>query len=239
MVQADSLSGYDTICHELKIVRVACWAHARRYFVDPRDADPARAAEALLFSLTSSCRRNGFEPFAYLCDIFARLADLRIRSADPAAIAALLPHRWTPPPPADCRSHCPATQLCLTRRTKTGRLRLNCPQLRVRQVTCRSDDEEVKHDEQPEHDQEGRFAALVTESALSVEGAGPASRERQEMECAFRDSATAKDGTPFIPPIRADAKNAHHGQEADVNESQNCKLLSNCRRVQFHRDCHS
>jgi len=52
---------------------------------------------AILFSLTSSCRRNGIDPFAYLRDVFGRLPDLRNRSTDPEAIAALLPHRWTPP----------------------------------------------------------------------------------------------------------------------------------------------
>ena len=51
---------------------------------------------AILFSLTSSCRRNGIDPFAYLRDVFGRLPDLRTRSTDPEAITALLPHRWTP-----------------------------------------------------------------------------------------------------------------------------------------------
>jgi hypothetical protein len=47
ILQADALSGYDTICDELGIVRAGCLAHARRYFWDARDADPARSAEAI------------------------------------------------------------------------------------------------------------------------------------------------------------------------------------------------
>ena len=47
ILQADALSGYDTLCAELGIVRAGCWAHARRYFYDARDSAPALAAEAL------------------------------------------------------------------------------------------------------------------------------------------------------------------------------------------------
>jgi transposase len=46
-LQADALSGYDTLCADHAIARGGCWAHARRYFFEARDADPARAAEVL------------------------------------------------------------------------------------------------------------------------------------------------------------------------------------------------
>jgi transposase len=47
ILQADALSGYDTLCAELGIVRAGCWAHARRYFYDARDSAPGPVAEAL------------------------------------------------------------------------------------------------------------------------------------------------------------------------------------------------
>jgi transposase len=47
ILQADALSGYDTICAELGIARAGCWAHARRHFYDARDSAPALVAEAL------------------------------------------------------------------------------------------------------------------------------------------------------------------------------------------------
>jgi transposase len=47
MLQADALSGYDTLCAELGIVRAGCWAHARRHFYDARDSAPGPVAEAL------------------------------------------------------------------------------------------------------------------------------------------------------------------------------------------------
>jgi transposase len=47
ILQADALSGYDTICAELGIVRAGCWAHARRYFYDARDSAAGPVAEAL------------------------------------------------------------------------------------------------------------------------------------------------------------------------------------------------
>jgi|SRR5271165_2779359 transposase len=47
ILQADALSGYDTVCAELGIVRAGCWAHARRYFYDARDSAAGPVAEAL------------------------------------------------------------------------------------------------------------------------------------------------------------------------------------------------
>jgi transposase len=47
ILQADALSGYDTLCAELGLVRAGCWAHARRHFYDARNSAPALVAEAL------------------------------------------------------------------------------------------------------------------------------------------------------------------------------------------------
>lgn len=47
ILQADALSGYDTVCAELGIDRAGCWAHARRHFYDARDSAPGPVAEAL------------------------------------------------------------------------------------------------------------------------------------------------------------------------------------------------
>jgi transposase len=47
ILQADALSGYDTICAELGIVRAGCWAHARRHFYDACDSAAGLVAEAL------------------------------------------------------------------------------------------------------------------------------------------------------------------------------------------------
>lgn len=47
ILQADALSGYDTLCAELGIARAGCWAHARRHFFDARDSAAGPVAEAL------------------------------------------------------------------------------------------------------------------------------------------------------------------------------------------------
>jgi transposase len=46
-LQADAANVFDGIYRPGDIVEVGCWAHARRYFHESRDADAARAAEAL------------------------------------------------------------------------------------------------------------------------------------------------------------------------------------------------
>jgi transposase len=54
---------------------------------------------AVLFSVVSSCRRHGHDPFVYLRDVLERLPNLpQDRLAD------LLPDRWSPPKPADAPS---------------------------------------------------------------------------------------------------------------------------------------
>ena len=42
-LQADAFSGYDRICAGDAVVEVACWAHARRKFVDAQTSHPAEA----------------------------------------------------------------------------------------------------------------------------------------------------------------------------------------------------
>lgn len=46
---------------------------------------------AILYSFTSTCARNGVDPFAYLKDVLARLASGPLTDQQ---LEALLPHRW-------------------------------------------------------------------------------------------------------------------------------------------------
>ena len=46
-LQADGYAGYDEIYRTRRVVEVGCWMHARRYFYDASQADPARPCEAL------------------------------------------------------------------------------------------------------------------------------------------------------------------------------------------------
>lgn len=46
-LQADAYSGYDNLYADLPIIEAACWAHARRYFVDALPGDRARAQFAV------------------------------------------------------------------------------------------------------------------------------------------------------------------------------------------------
>ena len=48
-LQADAYAGYDALYATGRVVEVACWAHARRYFFDAKASDPARALPALGF----------------------------------------------------------------------------------------------------------------------------------------------------------------------------------------------
>jgi len=45
-LQADAFSGYDGV-YARGVIEVACWAHARRKFVEAESTEPVRAAEAL------------------------------------------------------------------------------------------------------------------------------------------------------------------------------------------------
>lgn len=46
-LQADAYKGYDAIFQNEKVVEVACWAHARRYFFEAQSTDPPRSKAAL------------------------------------------------------------------------------------------------------------------------------------------------------------------------------------------------
>ena len=49
---------------------------------------------ALLYSLVVSCTRVGVNPVEYIADVLDRID----KTIDPDEIAAMLPHRWKPPP---------------------------------------------------------------------------------------------------------------------------------------------
>jgi hypothetical protein len=51
---------------------------------------------AILFSMVSSCRRHGHNPFVYLRDVLGRLPGL-----PKERLAELLPDRWSPPTAGD------------------------------------------------------------------------------------------------------------------------------------------
>jgi Transposase IS66 family/IS66 C-terminal element len=46
-LQADAFAGYDRLCAGANVIRVACWAHARRKLYDARNTAPLPAHEAL------------------------------------------------------------------------------------------------------------------------------------------------------------------------------------------------
>jgi hypothetical protein len=49
-LQADAYDGYDGIYVKGDVVEVACWAHARRKFIDAKETEGRRAAEMLEFA---------------------------------------------------------------------------------------------------------------------------------------------------------------------------------------------
>jgi transposase len=69
-LQADAYAGYDALYATGRIVEVGCWAHARRYFYNARDADAARALVAL-----------GFIRQLYAIEAATRLLDATARRA--------------------------------------------------------------------------------------------------------------------------------------------------------------
>ena len=48
-LQADAFGGYDGIYAGGKVIEIACWAHARRKFIDAQETDTARATAAVAF----------------------------------------------------------------------------------------------------------------------------------------------------------------------------------------------
>jgi transposase len=60
-LQADAFAGYDRLCAGANVIRVACWAHARRKFYDARTSAPLPAHEALarirqLYRIEEACK---------------------------------------------------------------------------------------------------------------------------------------------------------------------------------------
>jgi hypothetical protein len=65
-LQADAFAGYDRLCAGAKVIRVACWAHARRKFYDARHTDPLPAHQALarigqLYAIEEACKKLSAE----------------------------------------------------------------------------------------------------------------------------------------------------------------------------------
>jgi transposase len=60
-LQADAFSGCDRICAGANVIRVACWAHARRKFYEARHTAPLPAHQALarigqLYQIEDACK---------------------------------------------------------------------------------------------------------------------------------------------------------------------------------------
>jgi transposase len=65
-LQADAFAGYDRLCAGANVIRVACWAHARRKFYDARHTDPLPAHQALarigqLYAIEEACKELSAE----------------------------------------------------------------------------------------------------------------------------------------------------------------------------------
>jgi transposase len=66
-LQADANSVYDAFFKDGSVLEVGCWAHARRYFIDAEEAEPALVKEALarigeLYALERLAKDGGLEP---------------------------------------------------------------------------------------------------------------------------------------------------------------------------------
>ncbi len=66
-VHADAYKGYDKLFVPDGAIEVACWAHARRYFVKAKASEPALAAEALehigrIFAVERAAKDTGLDP---------------------------------------------------------------------------------------------------------------------------------------------------------------------------------
>src|SRR5262249_47744595 len=60
-LQADAFAGYNRLCAGPNVIRVACWAHARRKFFEARDTGLLPAYEALarirqLYRIEDACK---------------------------------------------------------------------------------------------------------------------------------------------------------------------------------------
>ncbi len=66
-LQVDGYGGYDVIFKSKRVVRVACWAHARRKFIDAEATDPDLAIEMVgmirvLYRIEKLAREKGLSP---------------------------------------------------------------------------------------------------------------------------------------------------------------------------------
>jgi hypothetical protein len=88
-------SGYPAIDNNVSEQHMKTIATGRktRLFTGSEDGGKTMA---ILFSVVSSCRRHGHDPFVYLRDVLGRLPGL---SKD--RLAGLLSDRWSAPPAAD------------------------------------------------------------------------------------------------------------------------------------------
>jgi hypothetical protein len=99
-IQADAYKGYDYVFLRpgSRAIEVACWAHARRYFVEAKDGGDVRAAVPLaliqkLYKIEKQAKRLGLKPDAR--------ARLRRKSAKPILLelfAWIARHHGIEPP---------------------------------------------------------------------------------------------------------------------------------------------
>ena len=66
-LQADANSVYDAFFKDSSVLEVGCWAHARRYFIDAEEAEPALVKEALgrigeLYAVERMAKEAGLGP---------------------------------------------------------------------------------------------------------------------------------------------------------------------------------
>jgi hypothetical protein len=91
-------SGYLSIDNNVSEQRMKIIAIGRKNWLFTGSENGGKTM-AVLFSVVSSCQRNGHDPFAYLRDVLARIPELpKERLAD------LLPDRWSPSKPAHTTS---------------------------------------------------------------------------------------------------------------------------------------
>ena len=88
-------SGYLSIDNNVSEQRMKTIAIGRKNWLFTGSENGGKTM-AVLFSVVSSCQRNGHDPFAYLRDVLAPIPDL-----PKERLAELLPDRWSPPQAAD------------------------------------------------------------------------------------------------------------------------------------------
>lgn len=88
-------SGYLAIDNNVSEQRMKTIAIGRKTWLFTGSENGGKTM-AVLFSVVSSCQRNGHDPFAYLRDVLERIPDL-----PKERLAELLPDRWSPSKAAD------------------------------------------------------------------------------------------------------------------------------------------